>query len=67
MYIQRQLVDTIRGGNKIQELSKNHPTWMFKDIWAEAAVEDTAKGEVVVFGTKTYRPCMYKIVHKIWE
>ena len=30
---------------------------MFKEIWGEAAVEKMDKGEVVMFGTRTYIPC----------
>ena len=49
-------MDAIKEGKKIKDLSKSHPAYMFKDIWSEGAVEDTAKGEIVVFGTRTYIP-----------
>ena len=54
--IQRELVDAIEEGKKIKDLSKSHPDYIFKDIWPETAVEDTAKGEIVVFGTRNYIP-----------
>ena len=35
-------------GKVIQDLNDNHPTWWFKKLWGEAAVETTQKGEVVL-------------------
>ena len=46
----------IKEGRRIKDLSKSHPAFAFKDIWEEAGVESTVKGEIVVFNSRVYIP-----------
>ena len=52
--VQKQMLEAIKEGKQIKELNKTHPAYNFKDIWAGAGIENTARGEIVIFNTRTY-------------
>ena len=59
--VQKQIIPTIKEGNKIKDLSKMlHSAFNFKDIWEEAGIESTVKGKIVVFNSRVYNPASFR-------
>ena len=50
------MIRAIKEGRRIKELDKSHPARAFRYIWEEAGVEDTMKGEVIVFNSRVFIP-----------
>ena len=50
----QKIIEAVKQGRGMKELPKEHPARTLSDIWDDAGVEETRKGEVLTFGEKIF-------------